>query len=72
MANADERLIIGLRKIHTGEWIYGKDTGQGHIFGSLSQDLGFPYAWGDPARTMPIPCEVCYSSVVSGEPNQRY
>ncbi|TGZ79794.1 hypothetical protein EX30DRAFT_355605 [Ascodesmis nigricans] len=62
LANVDERLIMGLRKIREGEWVYGKETGLAHLFGGLAADNGLPFSWGDPAKTMPIPCEVIHSA----------
>lgn len=56
LATMDERLLVALRCIHSGKpfpWAYGgKDVSpEGvHLLGSLAEDLGHPYAWGDPTR----------------------
>ena len=59
-AQVDHRLIDVLRKAHTGEFIYGKDTGQSHILQSMCGDYGWPVTWGDPVKTIPIPCEIVH------------
>lgn len=61
MANADNRLLIILRKIKSGEFIYGKDTGVAHILQSYCADLGLPLHWGDPAQNTTIPCELVHA-----------
>lgn len=59
IAEADTRLITTLRRIRSGEFVYGKETGQAPLLQSLCEDLGLPRVWGDPAVTKRIPCEVC-------------
>lgn len=59
-AQVDHRLIGVLRKAHTGDFIYGEDTGQAHILQDMCSDYGWPLAWGDPAKTIPIPCEIVH------------
>ena len=59
-AQVDGRLIDVLRKAHTGEFIYGKNTGQAHVLQSMCGDYGWPLAWGDPVKTIPIPCEIVH------------
>ena len=61
MANADNRLLITLRKIKSGEYIYGRDTGQADILQSYCADLGLPLQWGDPAQNKTIPCELVHA-----------
>jgi hypothetical protein len=58
IANVDQRLVIALQKIHCGDFIYGIDTGQGHLLESYCEEVGLPKRWGNPAQTVPIPCEV--------------
>ncbi len=56
LATMDERLLLALRCIRSGrplKWNYqGKDmTPDGvHLLGSLAEELGHPYEWGDPTR----------------------
>lgn len=57
-ANIDSRLITALRRCRTGELIYGQDTGQAPLLTSLCDELGLPQHWGNPANTVPIPCEL--------------
>jgi hypothetical protein len=62
-AQVDSRLIEALRQARRGEWVYGKDTGQAHILGSMCKDYGWPVEWGDPEKTIPIPCEMVHMGV---------
>lgn len=57
-ASIDSRLITALRRCRTGELVYGQDTGQAPLLTSLCDELGFPQVWGNPAKTVPIPCEL--------------
>jgi protein-disulfide isomerase-like protein with CxxC motif len=59
-ANADERLIEALRRMRSRDYVYGFDTGQAPLLQSYCEDIGLPKPWGDPAQTIPIPCEVQY------------
>ena len=59
-AQVDYRLTEVLRRAHAGEFIYGEDTGQAHILQSMCSDYSWPLAWGDPAKTIPIPCEMVH------------
>ena len=59
-AQVDYRLISVLRKAHAGEFIYGEDTGQAHILQDMCSDYGWPLAWADPVKTIPIPCEIVH------------
>lgn len=43
-----------------GTWIYGKDTGMAGLLGSMCRDYGLPEDLGDPAKTIPIPCELVH------------
>jgi len=58
IANVDERLVIALQRIRSGDFIYGVDTGQGHLLESYCEEVGLPKQWGNPSQTIPIPCEV--------------
>ncbi|CBF69759.1 hypothetical protein AN6296.2 [Aspergillus nidulans FGSC A4] len=60
VAKVDERLIEALRRARRGIFVYGKDTGQAPLLESMCKDFGWPTAWGDPARTIPIPCEMVH------------
>ncbi|KAJ1021078.1 hypothetical protein NDA16_003864 [Ustilago loliicola] len=56
LATMDERLLLALRCIRTGKpltWNYQSKemTPEGvHLLGSLAEELGHPYEWGDPTR----------------------
>ena len=59
-AHVDSRLIDVLRNCRRGVFVYGKDTGQASILQSMCADYGWPLEWGDPALTVPVPCEVVH------------
>ena len=59
-AQVDHRLIEVLRKARCGQFIYGKDTGVASILQSMCSDHGWPLSWGNPAVTIPIPCETVH------------
>ena len=56
-AQVDKRLIETLRKARAGEFVYGHESEQPLLLQSMCQDYGWPTRWGDPALTIPIPCE---------------
>lgn len=60
VAKVDDRLIEALRRARMGVFLYGKDTGQGPLLSSMCKDFGWPTEWGDPAQTIPIPCEMVH------------
>lgn len=60
IAKADHRLVETLRQIRNGDFIYGVTTDVPPVLPSYCTDLGLPPAWGDPAQTIPIPCEVVH------------
>ncbi|KAF2233211.1 hypothetical protein EV356DRAFT_533858 [Viridothelium virens] len=59
-AEVDERLIEALRQVRYGNFVYGKDTGIASLLGSMCKDYDWPVEWGDPAKTIPIPCEMVH------------
>ena len=59
-AQVDNRLIRVLRNARWGDFVYGKDTGQAPILQSMCEDYNWPLSWGDPAQTIPIPCEMVH------------
>lgn len=59
-AKLDHRLLLALRHARYGTWVYGKDTGMSKLLGSMCYDYGLPEELGDPARTIPIPCELVH------------
>lgn len=60
VAKVDTRLIEALRRVRRGIFIYGKDTGQAPLLESMCRDFGWPVEWGDPSKTIPIPCEMVH------------
>ncbi|KAI1626285.1 hypothetical protein EDD37DRAFT_338266 [Exophiala viscosa] len=61
VADIDARLIEGLRLARRGEFVYGEDTGKAGLLQPLCQKLGLPEGYGDPTKTIPIPCELYHS-----------
>ncbi|KAJ9209112.1 hypothetical protein DTO021D3_346 [Paecilomyces variotii] len=59
-AKVDSRLIEALRRARRGIFVYGKDTGQAPLLQSMCEDYNWPLEWGDPAKTIPIPCEMVH------------
>lgn len=59
-AQVDRRLVEALRKARWGEFVYGHDTGQAPLLQSMCRDYGWPLDWGDPQKTIPIPCEMVH------------
>ena len=63
IAGVDPRLVEALRHARYGNFTYGKDTGIAPLLSGLCQDLGLPEEWGDPAKTIPVPCELVHQGV---------
>lgn len=59
-AAVDARLIEALRRCHEGTLIYGKDTGQAPLLGDMCEDHNMPRSWGDPAVSIPFPCDLVH------------
>jgi len=62
-AAIDTRLIEALRLARRGEFIYGQDTGHASLLKGLCHDLDLPEEYGDPSKTVPIPCELYHCGV---------
>lgn len=59
-AELDHRLVLALRHARYGTLQYGKDTGMAPLLGSMARDYGMPEEAGDPAKTVPVPCELVH------------
>lgn len=59
-AEVDPRLIGLLREARAGKFVYGQDTGFAPIVQGMCKEYGWPLAWGDPQKTIPIPCEIVH------------
>lgn len=59
-AKVDTRLVEALRRARRGVFVYGKDTGQAPLLESMCKDYNWPVEWGDPAKTIPVPCEMVH------------
>ncbi|MCJ1227180.1 hypothetical protein MMC12_003835 [Toensbergia leucococca] len=59
-AQVDQRLVEALRRARWGDFVYGYDTGQAPLLESMCTEYGWPLIWGNPAKTIPIPCEMVH------------
>ncbi|GAB1313331.1 hypothetical protein MFIFM68171_03541 [Madurella fahalii] len=59
-AAVDGRLIEALQRARTRTLRYGEDTRCADLLGSMCTDYGWPREWGDPARSVPFPCEMVH------------
>lgn len=59
-AAVDSRLIKALRHCRKGELRYGEETGHAPLLESMCADYQWPRKWGDPATTVPFPCEMVH------------
>ncbi|KAI1296306.1 integral membrane protein [Xylaria venustula] len=59
-AAVDTRLIEALRRCRKGELRYGEDTGQAPLLQAMCEDYQWPLEWGDPAVTVPFPCDMVH------------
>ena len=59
-AAVDDRLIEALRRCRVGELRYGEDNGQAPLLSSMCETYGLPSEWGNPATTIPFPCELVH------------
>ncbi|KAL3469877.1 hypothetical protein BJX99DRAFT_240434 [Aspergillus californicus] len=60
VAKVDDRLVEALRRARRSIFVYGKETGQAPLLESMCKDYGWPLEWGDPKKTIPIPCEMVH------------
>ncbi|RHZ71951.1 hypothetical protein CDV55_108175 [Aspergillus turcosus] len=60
VAKVDIRLVEALRRARRGIFVYGKETGQAPLLESMCEDYNWPIEWGDPKKTVPIPCEMVH------------
>lgn len=60
IARVDFRLIEALRRCRRGEFVYGKETGQAPLLESMCKDYNWPLEWGNPMKTVPIPCQMVH------------
>ena len=59
-AQVDSRLIELLRETRAGRLLYGSETGHAPILQTMCTEYDWPLKWGDPAITIPFPCEVVH------------
>ncbi|CZT41463.1 related to integral membrane protein [Rhynchosporium secalis] len=59
-AAVDQRLLLALRRMRYGEIKYGQETGQAYLLQDMCKDYNLPLDYGDPAKTVPYPCEIVH------------
>ncbi|KAH6676047.1 integral membrane protein [Plectosphaerella plurivora] len=59
-ANVDSRLIEALQECRSGNIRYGTDTGYAPLLQDMCEEYSWPPAWGDPAKSVPFPCEMVH------------
>lgn len=59
-ASVDERLVIALQRCRDNILRYGEDTGQAPLLQGMCREYNWPMEWGDPAVSIPFPCEVVH------------
>ena len=59
-AQVHKRLIETLRDARTEKFDYGEDIDSAHILKDMCKDYKCPIEWGDPKKSIPIPCEVVH------------
>lgn len=60
-AQVDDRLLQVLRQARRGDFVYGEEQKQVPVLRSMCHEYGFPLVWSDPAKTIPIPCQLVHS-----------
>ena len=61
VAQVDQRLIKALRKCRAGSFVYGEDKGApARFLQGMCKEYDWPIEWGDPEKTIPIPCEMVH------------
>lgn len=58
-ASIDERLVVALQRVRGGAIRYGQE-GQAALLRGMCEDFGWPAEWGDPAVSIPFPCEMVH------------
>ncbi|KAL6717480.1 hypothetical protein ACLMJK_005395 [Lecanora helva] len=59
-AQVDPRLIETLREARAGRFVYGKDGRPDKVLQDMCKDYHWPLEWGDPQKTIPVPCKVVH------------
>jgi hypothetical protein len=59
-AAVDQRLIEALQRCRNGDLTYGLDNGQAPLLQAMCADYKWPLDWGDPAKTIPFPCDMVH------------
>lgn len=65
-AGVDARLVEALRRCRARTMLYGRDDlGQAPLLQAMCADYGWPLSWGDPAVSVPFPCDMVHQGTGS-------
>lgn len=59
-ASVDQRLIVALQRCRDNVIRYGEESGQAPLLQGMCDAYGWPREWGDPAVSIPFPCEMVH------------
>ncbi|MCJ1338574.1 hypothetical protein MMC09_003863 [Bachmanniomyces sp. S44760] len=62
-AHVDARLVETLRQARRGDFVYAKSRDKNTLLVEMCKEYGWPLQWGDPSKTVPIPCEMVHMGV---------
>ncbi|KAG6360530.1 hypothetical protein INS49_011592 [Diaporthe citri] len=62
-ASVDRRLVVALQRVRDGIMRYGEDTGHAPLLQEMCEEYRWPMQWGDPAVSVPFPCEMVHMGV---------
>jgi hypothetical protein len=58
-AAVDQRLLVALRRLRSGDMKYGSPGNSEFLMG-MCKDYGWPLQYADPVNTVPFPCEMVH------------
>lgn len=61
-ASIDQRLIVALQRLRDNTIRYGEE-GQARLLQGMCEDYNWPVEWGDPAASIPFPCDMVHMGV---------
>ena len=60
VAQVDQRLVEILRDAREGRFVYGQKNSKSKALEEMCTEYAWPKEWADPAKTVPVPCEVVH------------
>ncbi|ROV89231.1 hypothetical protein VMCG_09882 [Cytospora schulzeri] len=61
-ASIDQRLVVALQRVRANTIRYGEE-GQARLLQGMCKDYNWPMEWGDPAVSVPFPCDMVHMGV---------